>query len=125
MAYSASRYTLNIPAVYTNPSAPGYILANGNVGSNLQTLGDTYFSDDAGLTWAQVRAGFSQFHMLDSAGILILGPQKQTILCSSIEYECVYGEDVLMQCPLTNRHMTRALPPHTHTNTPSLAQVFY
>lgn len=63
---------------YTNPiyshlSAPGVILAIGNIGRNLEaniTLLNTYLSRDGGRNWTEVRKGSSTFEITDKGRLL-------------------------------------------------------
>jgi len=41
--------------IYSRPSAPGFVLAQGNIGKNIKDELDLYFSSTAGQDWTQVK----------------------------------------------------------------------
>eukprot|EP00048_Salpingoeca_helianthica_P015140 m.225251 g.225251 ORF g.225251 m.225251 type:complete len:792 (+) comp16652_c0_seq1:17-2392(+) len=86
MQFSHLNPRMRIPPVYSTPSAPGYLLANGNLGGTLFNGGQAYFSADAGLTWEQSSTTLGQFHMLDSGSVAIIGPANINTLGTSINY---------------------------------------
>jgi len=60
---------------YSSENAIGLILANGNVGTQLEfdtSLVNTYLSRDGGLSWVELRKGPSQYRFGDHGGIIIL-----------------------------------------------------
>jgi len=60
---------------YTNENAIGLILANGNVGTQLEfdtQLVNTYLSSDGGLSWIELRKGPSSYRFGDHGGIIVL-----------------------------------------------------
>eukprot|EP00911_Craspedida_sp_UC1_P000503 UC1_evm1s380 len=73
MQTSAATRSINVPSILTQESAPGFVLANGNVGRFLSRSSSAYVSSDAGLSWSalDVRQGAKQFAMLEHGGVLV------------------------------------------------------
>ena len=68
-----SRY----PSVYSHKSAPGYILAVGNVGMYLSFKVNelsTFISEDAGLSWRQISKDVCLFEVGNQGGLIVLAP---------------------------------------------------
>jgi len=67
---------------YSAESAPGIIVATGNVGQHLdrsESSTNTYLSTDAGLTWKEIRKGSHIYELGDRGGLLVMAPNvKQT-----------------------------------------------
>ena len=62
--------TRSIP-ILTSASAPGVILASGNVGQTLQHKTSVFLSADAGLSWHQVLQGNYYYNMGDHGGVIV------------------------------------------------------
>jgi hypothetical protein len=63
------------PSFYSHASAPGVILAVGNVGTYLEANTDninTYISRDAGQTWSEVRKQPHIYEFGDHGGIIVI-----------------------------------------------------
>ena len=61
-------------ALFSSDSAPGVMLAVGNVGDRLNpyTMGDTYMSTDAGAHWREVVKGPHQWEFGDRGSVIVL-----------------------------------------------------
>lgn len=61
-------------ALFSSDSAPGLMLAVGNVGDRLNpyTLGDTFISTDAGAHWREVAKGPHQWEFGDRGSVIVL-----------------------------------------------------
>ena len=57
-----------------NPSAPGLAMAVGNTGASLSAYdqGDTYLTNDAGLTWRMVRKGAHMHAFGDHGAVVVI-----------------------------------------------------
>eukprot|EP00004_Rigifila_ramosa_P027818 TRINITY_DN9197_c0_g1_i1.p1 TRINITY_DN9197_c0_g1~~TRINITY_DN9197_c0_g1_i1.p1 ORF type:complete len:806 (-),score=145.71 TRINITY_DN9197_c0_g1_i1:13-2169(-) len=65
------------PPFYSNPSAIGLVLATGNVGESLansESETNTYFSRNAGLTWAEVAKGPHIYEYGDHGALIVIAP---------------------------------------------------
>ncbi|KAK0556529.1 vacuolar protein sorting/targeting protein PEP1 [Tilletia horrida] len=64
---------------YTSPSAPGLILAVGNVGSKLGKWsdGDTFLSRDGGFVWEEVRKGAYMWEFGDQGNIIVMAADQK------------------------------------------------
>ncbi|KAL6759447.1 hypothetical protein V8C86DRAFT_2572580 [Haematococcus lacustris] len=67
----------SLPAVYSNPSAPGFIMASGNVGIKGVGLDDndglcTWLSTDGGVSWRDVAVGAYIYEYADWGGLIIM-----------------------------------------------------
>eukprot|EP00049_Salpingoeca_infusionum_P017634 m.353816 g.353816 ORF g.353816 m.353816 type:complete len:1092 (+) comp16839_c0_seq1:256-3531(+) len=71
LSYGSNLAGVYYNLLYSTPSAPGFLLANGNVGSYLASLMNGFMSRDAGVTWNQVLDGEQQFVSLDHGGVLV------------------------------------------------------
>uniref|UniRef100_H2YHN0 VPS10 domain-containing protein n=1 Tax=Ciona savignyi TaxID=51511 RepID=H2YHN0_CIOSA len=56
--------------IFTLPSAPGFIIAQGNVGKNIVTDPALYFSSSAGKQWNQILSGLWYFVWGDHGGVI-------------------------------------------------------
>ena len=65
------------PPILSDKSAPGLLIANGNVGMhldyNVKNLG-TFVSSDGGLSWREVSKGVNTYQIGDSGGLIVLVP---------------------------------------------------
>lgn len=71
MELSHRAAAMRFSPVYSSPSAPGFILASGNLGARLNNAPDMYFSENAGIDWVQVRVGNMQYLMIDHGGVIV------------------------------------------------------
>jgi len=64
------------PPIYTHQSAPGVVMATGNVGPELSMSPDdicTFIASDGGVTWQDIAYGPMIYEFADHGGILIMG----------------------------------------------------
>ena len=67
--------TTNYGTFYSVPSAPGLVMATGNVGrflSNVPGSTNTYFSRDAGLSWEEVARGSHVYDISNHGGLVVM-----------------------------------------------------
>ncbi|ORX80565.1 Oligoxyloglucan reducing end-specific cellobiohydrolase [Basidiobolus meristosporus CBS 931.73] len=64
----------NYGKVYSSVGAPGILMGVGNVGKALLAYeqGDTFLSDDGGLTWREVAKGAHKYEMGDTGSLLVM-----------------------------------------------------
>uniref|UniRef100_A0A7M5UK89 VPS10 domain-containing protein n=1 Tax=Clytia hemisphaerica TaxID=252671 RepID=A0A7M5UK89_9CNID len=67
-------YTRFTP-IYSKKSAPGFILATGNVGPYLNSTPNVFLSTDAGISWRKILDGHYYYAFVDHGGIIV-GAQK-------------------------------------------------
>ncbi|KAE8260254.1 hypothetical protein A4X13_0g482 [Tilletia indica] len=90
---------------YTSPSAPGLILAVGNVGTKLDSWqhSDTFLSRDGGFIWEEVRKGAYMWEFGDQGNIIIMAsdstPTRKVVYTLDqgknwLEYD--FGEDLVI-----------------------------
>lgn len=60
--------------MYSSPTAVGLMLAVGNVGSELSTIGDanTFMTTDAGLTWKEIKKGTYAWEFGDQGSVIVI-----------------------------------------------------
>ncbi|MEW5312182.1 MAG: hypothetical protein WDW38_003829 [Sanguina aurantia] len=66
-----------VPAIYSNPSAPGMIMSTGNVGPKGVGLDDndglcTWLSTDSGVSWTDVGVGPYIYEFADWGGVIVM-----------------------------------------------------
>ncbi|KAG2441862.1 hypothetical protein HXX76_003470 [Chlamydomonas incerta] len=92
----------SLPAVYSNPSAPGLIMATGNVaplGVGLDGNDGlcTWLSNDGGVTWAEVGAGAYIYEYADWGGLVVMArhpgvdPSAPAAAADEIRFSLDYG----------------------------------
>lgn len=69
--HSAHWSTLTSP-IMSEPSAPGYILAAGSVGSKIVKKVDVFFSSNGGKNWKEIRKGEWYYDWADHGGVLAM-----------------------------------------------------
>ncbi|KAF1935104.1 vacuolar protein sorting/targeting protein 10 [Clathrospora elynae] len=60
--------------MYSSPTAVGFMLAVGNVGSELSTFGEanTFMTTDAGITWKEVKKGIYAWEFGDQGSVIVI-----------------------------------------------------
>ncbi|PNW71630.1 hypothetical protein CHLRE_16g662250v5 [Chlamydomonas reinhardtii] len=92
----------SLPAVYSNPSAPGLVMATGNVaplGVGLDGNDGlcTWLSSDGGVTWAEVGAGAYIYEYADWGGLVVMArhpgvdPSAPAAAADEIRFSLDYG----------------------------------
>ncbi|GLI71589.1 hypothetical protein VaNZ11_016826 [Volvox africanus] len=96
-----NRFGLPLPGVYSNPSAPGLVLATGNVaslGSGLDQSSPelcTWISRDGGVTWADVAVGAYIYEFADWGGVIVMAkyPGQNVYTPSGLADEVLFSVD--------------------------------
>ncbi|GFR45937.1 hypothetical protein Agub_g7400, partial [Astrephomene gubernaculifera] len=94
---------LALPAVYSNPSAPGLVMATGNVGPLGQGLDGndglcTWLSTDGGVSWTDVAVGAYIYEFADWGGVIVMArhpgvnPTSPSAAAQEILFSLDYGE---------------------------------
>ncbi|KAL9932857.1 hypothetical protein V8E36_008112 [Tilletia maclaganii] len=80
---------------YTSPSAPGLILAVGNVGTKLDSWqhSDTFLSRDGGFLWEEVKKGAYMWEFGDQGNIIVMAADQQPT--SKVVYTLDQGKNWL------------------------------
>ena len=76
-------------SVYTHESAPGVILATGNVGKSLAfdpTSVNTYLSRDAGVTWEEIVKGPHIYEFGNNGGLIVIGKMSSLGTTNKIQF---------------------------------------
>eukprot|EP00197_Chlamydomonas_leiostraca_P003012 CAMPEP_0202867564 /NCGR_PEP_ID=MMETSP1391-20130828/9502_1 /ASSEMBLY_ACC=CAM_ASM_000867 /TAXON_ID=1034604 /ORGANISM="Chlamydomonas leiostraca, Strain SAG 11-49" /LENGTH=890 /DNA_ID=CAMNT_0049547617 /DNA_START=70 /DNA_END=2742 /DNA_ORIENTATION=- len=74
---------LSVPAVYSNPSAPGIIMASGNTAAKGDGLDSndglcTWLSTDGGVSWVDVAVGAYIYEYADWGGLIVMATHPGT-----------------------------------------------
>lgn len=89
--------TSAFPAVYSNPSAPGFIMATGvtaTVGMGLLDDSEgmcTWLSTDGGVTWRDVAEGSYIYEFADWGGVIVMARSGRNIPTAEVRYSIDYG----------------------------------
>lgn len=92
LEYASRLLRQRFDPVISRTSAPGFILANGNVGKSINTDVGVYMSSDAGYTWTDTGLGDQyQLLMLDHGGVMVAAHPYDGQLSDSIYYSIDEG----------------------------------
>eukprot|EP00850_Spirogloea_muscicola_P009331 SM000052S17723 [mRNA] locus=s52:352048:358344:+ [translate_table: standard] len=82
-----------LPFLYAHASAPGIIMAAGNVGQYLfeDNIVNTYLSRDAGQVWEEVAKGPQIFEFGDSGGVIVMAQHWMQGITDKVEYSLDEG----------------------------------
>ena len=69
--------------ILSKPSAPGFVLAQGNIGNSREYELEVYFSSTGGRDWAQVRIFVSLQFSKHRKLLLVLSEMKNCLFCST------------------------------------------
>ena len=72
-------------------SAPGIIIAHGNLGDHLTNNPDVYISRDGGVSWMQTLAGSWGITVADHGGLLVAVRDYHQSPSDSLKYSCDEG----------------------------------
>lgn len=84
----------NSGRVFSSP-APGLVMGVGNTGEYLRPYsdGNTYVSDDAGLTWREALKGPHKYEFGDQGSILVAVKDQYDDFTNKIQYSLNHGKD--------------------------------
>ena len=102
-------------SVYTHESAPGVILATGNVGKSLAfdpTSVNTYLSRDAGLTWEEIIKGPHIYEFGNNGGLIVIGKMSSLGPTDTVKFSRDLGRcwEELKLSQMISIHNIRADP---------------
>ncbi|GIL90755.1 hypothetical protein Vretimale_16851 [Volvox reticuliferus] len=94
-------YGLPLPGVYSNPSAPGLVMATGNLASLGAGLDQnspglcTWISRDGGVTWEDVAVGAYIYEFADWGGVIVMAkyPGSNMFMRSGLADEILFSVD--------------------------------
>ena len=72
-------------------SAPGIIIAHGNIGSHIDKNPDLYISRDGGVSWAQTLTGSWGVTVVDHGGLLVAADDYHKEPSRRLKYSCNEG----------------------------------
>ena len=77
---------------FTQESAPGIIIAHGNLGSQVSSNPDLYISRDGGVTWVETLQSSWGVVMADNGGLLVAAKDYHQEPSSELMYSCNEGK---------------------------------
>lgn len=93
--------------IHSSASAPGVIMGNGNIGDQLSTVMNTFYSADGGVSWQALSQGASTFDIGQQGGLLMLAKEQDG---SKISLSLDFGQDWIKIDLLSSLNLSSSLP---------------